>query len=565
MKNKTKDFFQLFTFALFAVICASCSSKLTSLSPSLFTVSPNPMEVKGTKIPVTVSGKFPEKWFKKNAEITLVPVLKGGGRELEGTPATYQGEKIMGNETTIYEKNGGLFNLNSIFDYDPNMVDPNLYIRFDASLGNKHIKMPDIKVAEGLLTTASLANVFTTDPAVAPDDFQKIIKDTYDANIHFLIQQAQLRSKELNSSDMDAWKQLVKSADNNPKQQVDVEIQAYASPDGGYKLNEKLAEQREKNTSEYVKKEFKKENIDAGVYANYTAQDWEGFKKLVEASSLPDKDLVLRVLSMYKDPAEREQEIKNISVVYKELAETILPQLRRSRLVANVKTIGKTDGELVAAANSNPSSLNVNELLYAATLNGTIPERIYTYVTEKYPNDYRGWNNLGASYFVAGKESEAKRTFEKARQVNQDAPEPSLNLGLFAIADGNMPEAEQLIGRSSGANTISEALGILYLTQGSYDKAVQAFGDTKSDNAALAQLLDKNYTQAAETLRSINNKTGITYYLEAIVAARTNDSVGVATHLQEAFNKDRALENYARNDIEFARLRDNSNISKLLR
>ena len=565
MKAKTKILINSMLVALFAIILVSCSSKLTPLSSSLFSVSPSPMEVQGSKIPVTINGKFPEKWFNKNAEVTVTPILKSGNSEKYGTSVTYQGENVSGNGIVISQQQGGAFTIKSEFDYEDGMVNPELYLRFTSKIKNKSVELPDVKVAEGLITTATLADAYSNTPSEAPDDFQKLIKESYDANILFLIQQAKLRSSELNSSNLAAWKDLVKSADKNSKQNVNVEVQAYASPDGGYKLNEKLAGEREKNTTSYLNNEFKKENVGTNVYANYTAQDWEGFKKLVEASSLQDKDLVLRVLSMYTDPADREREIKNVSVVYKELAETILPQLSRSRLVANVETIGKTDAELLQAVNSNPSSLNINELLYAANLQGAPAEKIYTTVTQKYPNDYRGWNNLGAYYYSNGQIDAAKQAFAKAQQLDSRAAEPSVNLGLLALADNDISKAEQLIGSASKANTASEALGLLYLKKGDYSKAVQAFGSTKSNNAALAQLLTKNYSQAEQTLNGVSNKNATTSYLKALVAARTNDATGVASALNDAFRADPSLKQRAASDIEFSKFAGNAVVSSLLK
>lgn len=565
MKAKTKILINSMLVALFAIILVSCSSKLTPLSSSLFSVSPSPMEVQGSKIPVTINGKFPEKWFNKNAEVTVTPILKSGNSEKYGTSVTYQGENVSGNGIVISQQQGGAFTIKSEFDYEDGMENPELYLRFTSKIKNKSVELPDVKVAEGLITTATLADAYSNTPSEAPDDFQKLIKESYDANILFLIQQAKLRSSELNSSNLAAWKDLVKSADKNSKQNVNVEVQAYASPDGGYKLNEKLAGEREKNTTSYLNNEFKKENVGTNVYANYTAQDWEGFKKLVEASSLQDKDLVLRVLSMYTDPADREREIKNVSVVYKELAETILPQLRRSRLVANVETIGKTDAELLQAVNSNPSSLNINELLYAANLQGAPAEKIYTTVTQKYPNDYRGWNNLGAYYYSNGQIDAAKQAFAKAQQLDSRAAEPSVNLGLLALADNDISKAEQLIGSASKANTASEALGLLYLKKGDYSKAVQAFGSTKSNNAALAQLLTKNYSQAEQTLNGVSNKNATTSYLKALVAARTNDATGVASALNDAFRADPSLKQRAASDIEFSKFAGNAVVSSLLK
>ena len=564
MKKKVSFYIKCSIMAVFALILASCSSKLTPLSPSLFSVTPTPMEVQGSKIPVTVNGKFPEKWFNKNAEVTVMPVLKYSNKEQYGTSVTYQGEGVAGNGIIISQKLGGSFTIKSQFDYNPEVQNPELYLRFTTQIKNKEVILPDVKIAEGLITTEALADPLTNAPAEAPDDFQKLIKDAYDTDILFLIQQAELRSNQLNSTNMDAWKQLVKDANRNPKQKLNVEVQAYSSPDGGYTLNEKLSEKREQNTTAYLNKEFKKDDVNTNVYANYTAQDWEGFKKLVEASSLQDKDLVLRVIAMYNDPSDREREIKNISIVYKDLAETILPQLRRSRLIANVETIGKTDYELKQALNSNPASLTVNELLYTATLDGAPEEAIYKIVTQRFPNDYRGWNNLGAYYFEYGEIDKAKDAFSKAQSINNRAAEPNMNLGLLAIVDGNLGQAEQLIASASQANTANEAMGLLYLKKGDYNKSVQAFGDVQSNNAALAQILTKNYNKAQQTLNGVPHKNATTHYLEAIVAARTNDAASLAQHLNAAIKAEPAYRNYAANDLEFAKFRTNPTVSSLL-
>jgi len=563
---KVKLHLSVVMLVLVSVLATSCSSKLTPLSDNLFSATPSPLEVVGTKVPVTINGKFPEKWFNKNAVVVVTPVLKYQGKEVLGTSQTYQGENVAGNGIVISQKNGGNFSMKSEFNYIPEMQKSELYLRFEAGIKGKTFALPDVKIADGMNSTASLASAYSTTPAQAPDKFQRIIKEAYDADIMFLIQQAELRKSELNSSNLAAWKDLVKEASDNDRKYVNVEISAYASPDGGYELNEGLAEKREKNTSGYLNKEFEKKEIDTEISAKYTAQDWDGFKKLVEASSLQDKDLVLRVLSMYNDPETREREIKNISIVYKDLAETILPKLRRSRLTANVEIIGKTDEELIAAANSNSmTGLSVEELLYAATLEGAPQERIYSYITQKYPNDYRGWNNLGSYYFANNQVSKAKDAFSKAQQVSAKASEPNMNLALLSLADGNTSKAQELLGNASGANTLNEALGLLYLKNGEYAKAVQAFGEAKTDNAALAQILTKNYSKAQNTLNGVSNKTATTSYLQAIVAARTNNLGGVVGNLKEAIQKDSSIKNDAVNNLEFVKFLTNPDVANMLK
>ncbi|MDD3788356.1 MAG: hypothetical protein PHO94_06640 [Petrimonas sp.] len=549
------------------LLTTACSS-LKPLNQSNFNVTPSPLETVGDKIPVTVNGTFPEKWFNSNATVTITPVLKyGNNQEATAMPYTYQGENVSGNGIEISKSRGGNFTMNFSFPYQPQMNVSELFMRFNAKVKNKAAKLPDIKVADGVVATSALANVLTTAPSVADDGFQQIIKDNQDANILFLIQNASLRQSELNKEGLAAWKKRVEEAYKDPKQNIAIEVSAYASPDGGVSLNEALAQQREKNTSEYLEKELKKKNINTDVNARYTAEDWEGFRQLVEASDLQDKNLILRVLEMYPDPETREREIKNISLVYEDLTQTILPQLRRSRLTANIDIIGKTDEEIASFWKNDPKKLNENELLYAATLtdNNTEKERIYQYVTVNYPQDYRGWNNLGTLFYQQGEINKAKQAFDRAAQISATAPEVNMNEALIAMLDNNNSRAEELLGKASGASNLDGALGLLYLKNGDYNKAIDAFGDIKTNNAALAQLLVKDYNKASQTLAAIPNPDATTAYLQAIIAARTNKFNEVLTNLQTAIIRDRTFAQKAANDLEFAKYRTNTDFVSLVK
>ena len=306
--------------------------------------------------------------------------------------------------------------------------------------------------------------------------------------------------------------------------------------------------------------------IDVPVDAKYTAQDLEGFQELVSKSNIQDKDLVLRVLSMYQDPEQREQEIKNISAVFSTLAEEILPQLRRSRLIANIEIIGKSDDEIAALAKSNPKELNVEEILYAATLTNSAAEKtaIYNKASELYPNDYRTWNNVGMMAFRAGDLAKAEQMFNKANAVKNN-PEANMNLGLIALTKGDQAKAQQLFGSASGVAELSEALGVLYLQQGEWQKAANSFGSVKSNNAALAQILTKDYSKASQTLNAVPNPDAITSYLKAIVAARTNDANGVVSNLKSAIAADKSLAKEAAIDLEFAKYATNSDFAALVK
>lgn len=558
----------LLPFLVLAAIFAfsSCSNKLKPLAEEYIKAQPQPLEAIGGKVPVTINATFPAKWFNKNAVVTVTPVLRYEGGEAWGTAYTYQGEKVKGNNQVIPQKAGANVTMKSAFTYKPAMKKSELYLTFDAKIKNKTVKLPDVKIGEGVIATSELADAATANAAIAADKFQRIIKEAHDANIMFLIQQAELRSKELKKGEIADWKDLVKNADEAPNQNVAVEIQAYASPDGGVKLNTGLAERRESNTSKYLAKELKKMKIDVPVDAKYTAQDWEGFRELVSKSNIQDKDLVLRVLSMYQDPEQREQEIKNISAVFSTLAEEILPQLRRSRLIANIEIIGKSDDEISALAKSNPKELNVEEILYAATLTNSAAEKtaIYNKSSELYPNDYRTWNNIGMMAFRAGDLAKAEQMFNKANSVKNN-PEANMNLGLIALTKGDQAKAQQLFGSASGVAELSEALGVLYLQQGEWQKAANSFGAVKSNNAALAQILTKDYSKASQTLNGVANPDAVTSYLKAIVAARTNDANGVVSNLKSAIAADKSLAKEAAIDLEFAKYATNSDFAALVK
>ena len=373
----------------------------------------------------------------------------------------------------------------------------------------------------------------------------------------FLIQQANLRASELKSEGLkDFHKQVVTVAGDTKNYKLNnIEISAYASPDGGLDLNDKLAKNRQNNTEKYMNQQLKKGKIETEVDAVYTAQDWDGFQELVSKSNIQDKDLILRVLSMYSDPEQRETEIKNISSVYKTLADEILPQLRRARLTANYDAIGRSDEEINSAFDANEDSLSVDELLYAATLtqDNARKKAIYKRTIQKYPNDYRAYNDLGQMAYAAGDLNAAENYFKQAASKNANAPEVNTNLGLCALVKGNVAEAETYLSKSTGADTANEALGNLYIKQGQYDRAVQAFGDTKTNSAALAQILAKDYNKAKSTLSAVKNPDAYTDYLMAIVGARTNNADLVKSSMDKVAQKDAALAASAQNDREFAK------------
>jgi len=550
-----------------AGIFAACSSGLKPLAADYIKTDPQPLELVAGKVPVTINATFPPKWFAKNATLTVIPVLRYAGGEAWGTSFNYQGEKVAGNAQVIPQKAGANVTLTSSFDFVPPMLSSELYLTFSAKVGKKEIDLPEIKIGDGVLATAYLLNAGSEIPAIAPDKFQRIIKEAYNTDIMFLIQQAELRASELKKLDLADWKGVVANANQAPNQNVDVEISAYASPDGGLTLNEKLAEKREQNTNKYLAQELKKAKIDAPIAARYTAQDWEGFKELVEKSNIQDKQLILSVLSMYKDSEQREKEIKNLSSVFSVLADEILPQLRRSRLIANIEIIGKSDEEITQLAASNPRALTVEELLYAAAIanNNSAKETIYKKVAEIYSTDFRAFNNIGVIDFQNGKIADAETNFNKSLLLNSNAPETNLNLGLVAMTKGELAKAQQYFGKASGVGELNNALGLMAVANGNYSQAVSSFGNTASNNAALAQLLSKDYSKALATLNAVKNQDATTSYLKAIVAARTNNLNDVVSNLTQAVKLDSSLAKRAATDLEFVKYITNPNFISVIK
>ena len=542
--------------ALMVLALSSCG-KMGELSSDYFTTNPEVLEAVAGKVPVTINGKFPEGYFKKNATVEVTPVLRWNGGEAKSQPALFQGEKVEGNGQTISYKAGGNYTMKASFDYVPEMANSELYLDFKITRGSKTYTIPSIKIADGVIATSELPTAASSNASYAEDAYQRIIKQAQEANIMFLIQQANLRNNQLNSAEMKEFHKKVAevNADTKNFKLNNIEVSAYASPDGGIKLNTGLAENREKNAEKYLNRQLKKAKIDANVDAKYTAQDWEGFQELVSKSNLQDKDLILRVLSMYQDPEQRENEIKNISSVYKTLADEILPQLRRARLTANYDIIGRSDEEINEAFDTDAKVLSVEELLYAATLTNDKARQkaIFNKTTQLFPNDFRAYNNLGEMAFAAGDMAKAESYFKQAAAKNANAPEVNANLGLCELVKNNVASAETYLGKATGANAANEALGNLYIKQGQYQRAVNAFGDAKTNSAAQAQILAKDYNKAKATLEAIKDKDAMTDYLMAIVGARTNNESLVKSSIKSAIAKDASLATKAANDREFAK------------
>lgn len=536
---------------------SSCSNKMV-LTADNFEVVPNPLETQTGMVPSTINGSFPEKFMKKKAVVTVIPELRYAGQATQGQSATFQGEKVLGNNQTISYRLGGRYTMRSTVPYNEDMQKSELWMTFKAYKGKKEIQIPAVKVANGVIATSELykKTLLSDGGCQAVDSFQRVKAQKQEANIKFLVNQANLRKSELKNNSVTEFVEMLKkiNADREGFNLSNVEVQAYASPEGGFKFNDKLAGKRQNVSEKYVKDQLKKTKMNANIDAHYTAQDWDGFQRLVQASNLQDKDVILRVLSMYKDPEEREQQIRNMSAAFRELADGILPELRRSRLIINYETIGRSDDQIQEQYNADAAKLSADELLYFASLQDTQAdqEKVYKKTAELYDKDYRAYNNLATIALSKGDKAAAASYLAKALALDANSAESNANKGLMSLAAGNMAEAEAAIAKGATSETTAYAQGVLSLAKGNYAQAQQLFGDKKTNSAALAQLLAKDYNAASKTLDKVENADAMTDYLHAIVAARRGNKFAATSYLKEALKKDPSLKAYADNDLELA-------------
>ena len=541
-----------FGVAGLSVLFLTSCSKLGELSADNFTVTPNPLVESASKVPATIDGRFPVKYRKKKAVVTVTPELRYAGQAVQGQSATFQGEKAVGNNQTISYKMGGNYTMKTTFDYVPEMLQSELYLTFDAAIGKKKFDVPAVKVADGVLATSQLVyrTVTSANTCVAADAYQQIIAQHQDAQIKYLINQSKVRTSELSTTSIQDFVKVLRDikADQKSFALDNIEVSAYASPDGALSFNEKVASGRQETASQYVNKQLKNIELDGTVDTKYTAEDWDGFQEIVAASNIQDKEVILRVLNMYKDPEERETQIRNMSVAFRELADEVLPELRRARLTINYKLIGRTDAEIQQQFKEDPTKLSVEELLYGATLTKDTNEqkKYFEAAAKQYPNDYRAYNGLAQVAYAQGDLAAAKSALQKAG----DKTEANANAALIAIAEGNLDQAEALLGKALTAANYNEVLGNLQIARGNWSQAAQALKGVNSNSAALAQILTKDYAAAKRTLDAVAAPDAMTAYLQAVAAARIGDTAAAKSALKTAVQKDASLADYAAKDLE---------------
>lgn len=558
----------LTTLAAVAVL-TSCS-KLGNLTADDFKVTPTPLVAQGGEVPATISITIPEKFMKKKAVVTATPVLRYGAGQATGESATFQGEKVEGNGTGVQYKVGGTYSMKTNFRYTPEMLKSDLYMTFDAKLGKKQKQMPDVKVGYGVLATSELlgrtldgANVSMSD-----DKYQRTIEQKQEANIKFLIAQSNLRTSELKSVSLKDLVGVLREINDDAEGRAlqGIEVSAYASPDGKYTFNEQLAEKRQNVSADYLRKELKKIKMNADINTRYTAEDWDGFQELIQASNLQDKQVILSVLSMYKDPEEREQQIRNMSEVFTDIKDGILPELRRARLIVNYQVIGRSDQEILDQYKADPTKLSVEELTYGATKLVKTPAEQKAWnqtIARLFPSDYRALNNLAQVAYAEGDYQAAAGYLQKAKNVNSKAAEVNTNQALLALRQGDLGQVESLLAQGYGAKTYNEVMGSYNLAKGNYAQAAKQLAGANTNTAALAQILNEDYAAARQTLNSIKKADATTSYLQAILGARTGDAQAVVSNLRKAIDLDPSLKARAKDDLEFAAVQ--SAISSLVK
>lgn len=525
-----------------------------------YTVDPNPLIVQGDSVAINVNGSFPGKYFYRKAQVELTPTLTYAGGETPYKMVGFQGDKAVGNYTVIPYETGKSFSYSGKVAYTPAMSTSELMVKIMGKQGNKEVPFDPFKLADGVITTPYL--MMSDDKVLlARDAFQRITSHSEMATINYLVNSSVVRPGELRDADMSAMSTWLKGSVKQPSIQIKgVTIDAWASPEGELSKNENLASDRAKSAMTWLKSELKRNKIKADSLESFYAmtprgEDWDGFKRAMQASTtVPDKELVLRVLEMYPDLTKREEEIRNMAATYKEIAEEILPQLRRSELRLNYDLVGKSDEQLMAMSKSTPDSLNVEELLYSATLTTDLNEqlRIYREASRIYPNDYRGPNNVGYVLMMQNKLSEAETEFQKANTI-QDNPVSTNNLGVCARLKGDRKKAMEMYRKATAAGPeVKYNMGIVDIQNGDYGSATSNMGGTKSFNAALAKLLGGDASGAQAILEGSTDKdSAMGHYLMAVIGARQNNGDMVRNHLAMAVQQDASLREKAMKDLEF--------------
>ena len=543
--KRTINFLSAVVLGFAAVACSSAEKMAEMAENVTVKCEPAVLEVVAGEIDATVSVTYPEDYFHPKAILEVTPVIVYEGGEVKMEPFYFQGEKVEDNYEVVPSA-GSTITKKVHFEYVPGMENCYLELRGVATNKKKSIDMPSKKVADGANTTYMLV-CQKGKVDLKADGYQEVIKQTAEGQILYQINSSTVRNKELKSQSVkDFQAALDEIKANERKNLVSTDVVAYASPDGKEDQNAKLSENRSKSAEKAFGKVTKKHPVDAPVNVTSVAEDWDGFQELVAASDLEDKELIIRVLSIYSDPAVREKEIKNMSAVYTTLAKEVLPELRRARFIANVEYTNYTSEELLQLIEENIDVLDETAILRAATLVKENDKKVALYkkAAEKF-NSNAAQYNLAVTYIKMDELKKAKNALES---VEKDADWNNA-MGVIALREDNLDEASKYFA-AAGNETAKENAAVISILKGDYQAAAAALANAKGFNAALAQLLVGNNAPAA----ALKCECAKTAYLRAVAAARNGDAEAVKTNL-EAAKKCEKLAERAAKDVEFAQYR----------
>lgn len=557
---------------LAAAVLSSCGGLNKMVSDAdlvAYKVTPEVLEMHGGEVDVAVEVTYPAKYFNKKAILTMTPVVVYEGGETELNKIVVQGEDVTENNKVINYTTGGKEKVSDSFEYSTDMMLSELFVRITAEAKGKSVQFEDIKLADGIIATPDLValnpNVLTFS-----DKFERIVPDEYVTDIKYVINRADVRRSETKKDEVVGMAEFLKNADENERIELKkLEISAYASPDGELDFNDKLSQKRQKSADKYLQSTLKGAKLDVAdelFSLLATPEDWEGFKKLMEASDIQDKEMILRVLSMHSDPEVREQEIRNITAAFEEIKEKILPDLRRSKFTVAVEKIGWSDDELKAHWTEGTAELNLEELLYTATLFEDMDQKaaIYKKAIEVSPKCMRAHNNMGWVLFNQGNYEGAEEYFSTAKDM-ADSDIVNNNLGAVALMNNDVEKASELFTSSLGAGPdVNYNLGIINIINGEYSKALNYFGSADSYNKALALYLNENDEMGFRTVVNLTDESAQQYYLVAVIAAFQKKDDVALENLKVAVSKDASLKERAKKDIEFAALFNNAEFKSIV-
>ena len=558
---RTQAYIVAIATALFLAGCAGLGSMEKAIETLNIKVNPETLIIRGDIVEVEITGNFPAKYFAKKVRLEATPVLVWDGGEAAFATEGFQGEDAAGNYTVVPFEAGKSFTYTASIPYETAMEDGSrLELRLRGLKGDKAVDFDPYVLCNGVITTPNL--VQPDDKFVmTPDRFQRTMSYTLGDDISYAYNSSRVTTAETRTDGWKAMKELfVLAASADSVSLTGVTIEAYASPEGEISLNEDLATNRTESAQKALMKELKRKKIETpeGFYTLIAkGEDWNGFKSLMKASDIADKDLILRVLEMYSDKTKREEEIRNIAKTYSEIEDQILPSLRRSEIEIDYTVEGYTDEELITYASSTPATLTVEELLFSATLFDDVNMKytIYAACADTYSSDPRGHNNAGVCLMEMGRRNQAEEAFNSARSLDPNNQAVLNNLGAITRQKGKTDEAAALFEKAGSGPEVSYNKGLVAITQGNYGAAISNMSGTTTANLALAKLLNGDASGAKTTLENANDDSAVSSYLLAICSARLGDGEGVKRNITDALTKDGTLREKAKSDLEFQNFR----------